>query len=221
MSDLLSSITLERLFENIPEELRELFEGTVYPWEVLPKIKEYIRDYLPKAGLHEIFPEVYAAPDAKIARGVEIAGPTVIMSGAEIRHGAYIRGCAFIGRGSVVGNSTEVKNALLFDGANVPHYNYVGDSVLGCRAHMGAGAVASNLKSVGGSVTVHLGDGINTGLRKFGAILGDSADVGCGCVLNPGTIIGRSSIIYPLTSVRGVVPEGVIMKGQNSFSKRI
>ncbi|MBQ2876182.1 MAG: UDP-N-acetylglucosamine pyrophosphorylase [Clostridia bacterium] len=215
------SISVERLFENIPEELAALFSGVTYPWEVLPNIRKYILEYLPKAGLTEILPDVYAAPDARIAKGAEIVGPTVIMSGAEIRHGAYIRGAAFIGRGAIVGNSTEVKNALLFDGANAPHYNYVGDSVLGCRAHMGAGAVASNLKSVGGSVTVHLGGGIDTGLRKFGAILGDSADVGCGCVLNPGTVVGRRSIIYPLTSVRGVVPEGVIMKGQNNFSKRI
>ncbi len=222
MSDFkLSDICTEALFENIPSELAALFRGTHYPWDVLRKIGEYIRDYLPKSGLTEILPGVFAASDVKIARTAEVVGPTVIMSGAELRPGAYIRGNAFIGRNCVVGNSTEVKNALLFEGANAPHYNYVGDSILGCKAHMGAGAVASNLKSTGTPVVVHSSEDINTGLRKFGAILGDGADVGCGCVLNPGTVIGKRSIIYPLTSVRGIVPDGVIMKSEGNFVKKI
>ena len=221
MNNSLSEIKVESLFKSIPLELEELFMGVSYPWEVVPLIGEYLKEHIKKDGLNEIFSGVFVAPDAKIAKSAEIQGPAVILSGAEIRHGAYIRGNAFIGRGCVVGNSCEIKNALLFDKAQVPHYNYVGDSILGTRSHLGAGAITSNLKSLGTPVSIHAEDEINTGLRKLGAILGDNADVGAGCVLNPGTIIGAGSVIYPLTSLRGVVPSGVIVKKQNEFTKRI
>ena len=158
---------------------------------------------------------------AVIAKTAEINGPTVILSGAEIRQSAYIRGSAFIGRGCVVGNSCEVKNALLFDKAQIPHYNYVGDSILGKKTHLGAGAITSNLKSLGTPVSIHSSPEIQTGLRKLGAILGDNVEVGAGCVLNPGTIIGRGSVIYPLTSLRGVVPAEVIVKKPNEFTEKI
>ena len=221
MNNSLSEIKVESLFKSIPSELEELFMGVSYPWEVVPLIGEYLKEHIKKDGLNEIFSGVFVAPDVKIAKSAEIQGPAVILSGAEIRHGAYIRGNAFIGRGCVVGNSCEIKNALLFDKAQVPHYNYVGDSILGTRSHLGAGAITSNLKSLGTPVSIHAEDEIKTGLRKLGAILGDNADVGAGCVLNPGTIIGAGSVIYPLTSLRGVVPSGVIVKKQNEFTKRI
>ena len=221
MNNSLSEIKTASLFERIPEELSELFCESEYPWEIVPHIGEYLKEHIKKEGLCEIFPDVFVSADVKIAKSAEIQGPAVILSGAEIRHGAYIRGNAFIGRGTVVGNSCEIKNAILFDGAQVPHYNYVGDSILGTKAHLGAGAITSNLKSLGTPVSIHAEREINTGLRKLGAILGDCADVGAGCVLNPGTIIGRGSVIYPLTSLRGVVPSGVIVKRQNEFTKRV
>lgn len=214
-------LLIASLFSMIPSELAPLFEGIKYPWQVLPLIGEFIKDRLPKTGLREIFTDVFVAEDVKIAQTAHISGPTVILSGAEIRHGAFIRGKAFIGRGCVVGNSTEVKNSLLFDGAQVPHYNYVGDSILGVKAHLGAGTITSNLKSLGGSVAICAEDKIETGLRKLGAILGDRADVGSGCVLNPGTVIGRGSVVYPLTSVRGVVPANVIVKKAGVFTPKI
>ena len=233
----------ENLFSKIPAQLSELFRGVKYPWEVLSGLRDYIKNYLPKSGLVEIFPDVFAAPNVKIASGAEIAGPTVILSGAEIRHGAYIRGSAFIGEECVVGNSTEIKNSLLFCRAQAPHYNYVGDSILGTHTHMGAGSVASNLKSTGTPVIVKpyratsgnakdlgktigedialpQGEPIETGLRKLGAILADGADVGCGCVLNPGTVIGKNSIVYPMSCVRGVIPEEVILKGEGKLVKK-
>ena len=160
------------------------------------------------------------AEGATIADSAIIMPPAVISSGAEIRHCAYIRGSVYIGRGAVVGNSTEVKNAILMDGAQAPHYNYVGDSVLGSRAHMGAGAVTSNLKSTGGTVVIHGEKEIDTGMRKMGALIGDGAEIGCGCVLNPGAVIGRESIVYPLTSVRGTVAPYSVMKDKDTVIKR-
>lgn len=219
--DFADAVKIERLFENIPVELANLFKGHVYPWEVLPEIGEYLLSGISREGLTEISEGVFAAPDVKIAKSAELQGPAIILSGAEIRHGAFIRGKAFIGRDAVIGNSCEIKNSLIFDGAQVPHYNYVGDSILGTKAHMGAGSITSNLKSLGATVSVHANREIETGLRKLGAILGDGADVGAGCVLNPGTVIGQGSVIYPLTSVRGVVPSGVIVKRQNEFTAKI
>lgn len=221
MTNSQKELFIDTLFENIPPELAELFEGKYYPWEALSQIGDYIKNGIKKDGLREIFPEVYVAPDVKIAKTADITGPTVILSGAEIRPGAFIRGKAFIGKGCVVGNSCEVKNALLFDRAQIPHYNYVGDSILGTKAHLGAGAITSNLKSLGTPVAIHSTPEIQTGLRKLGAILGDNVEVGAGCVLNPGTIIGRGSVIYPLTSLRGIIPPGVIVKKQSEFTKKI
>ena len=201
-----------------------LFVGKRYPWEILPLLKEFIRALgasLPREDYTEIAPEVWAHKTAKIAPSALIAGPTVIGAGTEVRHCAFIRGSALVGEGCVVGNSTEIKNAVIFDNVQIPHYNYVGDSILGFRSHMGAGVVASNFRSDKGNVNVHDGnETIVTGLRKLGAILGDGADVGCNSVLCPGSVVGRDVIIYPLSRVRGFVPERSILKGDGSVVPR-
>ena len=201
-----------------------LFEGKRYPWEVLPELKDFIRKLgasLPREEYDEIAPEVWAHKTAKIAPSALIQGPTVIGAGTEVRHCAFIRGSALIGEGCVVGNSTEVKNAVIFDNVQVPHFNYVGDSVLGFRSHMGAGVIASNFRSDKGNVNVHDGDAvIETGLRKLGAILGDGVDVGCNSVLCPGSVVGRDVIVYPLSRVRGFIPERSILKGDGSVVPR-
>ena len=192
-----------------------------YPWEALPAIKEIILKIA--ESLDDSYErrgeDVWISKAARVAPTASIAGPTVIMEGAEIRHCAYIRGSALVGRGAVVGNSCELKNCILFDRAQVPHFNYVGDSILGEGAHMGAGAVTSNLKSDKSLVTVLTSHGrIETGLKKFGAILGDGVEVGCNTVLCPGAVIGRGSTVYPLSRVRGFVPEGCIYKGEGNVT---
>ena len=201
-----------------------LFEGKRYPWEILSPLKDFIRELgasLPKEEYDEIAPEVWVHKSAKIAPTALIAGPTVIGAGTEVRHCAFIRGSALVGEGCVVGNSTEVKNAVIFDNVQVPHYNYVGDTILGFRSHMGAGVVASNFRSDKGNVSVKTGDEkIETGLRKLGAILGDGVDVGCNSVLCPGSVVGRDVIIYPLSRVRGFVPERSILKGDGTVVPR-
>ena len=201
-----------------------LFRGKRYPWEVLPELKDFIRTLgasLPREEYDEIAPEVWVHKTAKIAPSALIQGPTVIGAGTEVRHCAFIRGSALVGEGCVVGNSTEVKCAVIFDNVQVPHFNYVGDSVLGFRAHMGAGVIASNFRSDKGNVGVRDGDEkIETGLRKLGAILGDGADVGCNSVLCPGSVVGRDTIIYPLSRVRGYVPGRSILKGDGSVVPR-
>ena len=201
-----------------------LFEGKRYPWEILSPLKDFIRELgasLPKEEYDEIAPEVWVHKSAKIAPTALIAGPTVIGAGTEVRHCAFIRGSALVGEGCVVGNSTEVKNAVIFDNVQVPHYNYVGDTILGFRAHMGAGVVASNFRSDKGNVSVKTGDEkIETGLRKLGAILGDGVDVGCNSVLCPGSVVGRDVIIYPLSRVRGFIPERSILKGDGTVVPR-
>ena len=216
-----AKIKVGELFDSVPKMLEGLFDGVEYPWEVLPKIGEYIKSLGAPNEFVELLPGVYVGKNVKIARTAEIIGPAIICDDAEIRPGAYIRGNAFIGRKCVVGNSTEVKNALMFDGANAPHYNYVGDTIMGTGSHMGAGAIASNLKADKSNITVHADKDYPTGLRKFGAILGDGADVGCSCVLNPGTVIGKKTSVYPLTSVRGAVEENSIMKSSSVVVKRI
>ena len=201
-----------------------LFEGKRYPWEILPELKDYIRKLgatLSPEEYDEVSPEVWVHKTAKVAPTALIQGPTVIGAGTEVRHCAFIRGSALVGEGCVVGNSTEIKNAVIFDGVQIPHYNYVGDSILGFRSHMGAGVVASNFRSDKGNVAVHDGETrIETGLRKLGAILGDGADVGCNSVLCPGSVVGRDSIIYPLSRVRGFVPERSILKGNGLIVPR-
>ena len=196
---------------------KELFDNVEHPWEVLPKIKEFILNTIPSLGndYEEIAENVYVHKTAKIAPSSLIVGPTIIGENAEIRHCAYIRGSVIVGKNSVIGNSTEVKNAIIFDNVQCPHYNYVGDSVLGYKAHMGAGSITSNVKSDKKLVKVHTPEGdIETGLKKFGAMIGDEVEVGCGSVLNPGTVIGRNTNVYPLSMVRGVIPADSIYKKQ-------
>jgi len=202
--------------------LKELFDSSEYPWEMLPKIKEWILSLI-EAGLPdftELTPGVWVGRDVKIADYVTIEAPAIIGHGTEIRPGAYIRGSVITGSGCVLGNSSEIKNSILLDKVQVPHYNYVGDSVLGNKAHMGAGSICSNLKSDGRAVVVHGDAEYATGLRKVGGILADGADVGCGCVVNPGTVVGRNTSVYPLTSLRGVYPANCIVKAQNTVTER-
>ena len=188
---------------------KKLLESAVYPWEVLPKIKEFIIELgnqLNKDEYEQKGENIWIAKTAKVAPTAYINGPAIIGKNAEIRHCAFIRGNAIIGEGAVVGNSTELKNVILFNKVQVPHYNYVGDSILGYKSHMGAGSITSNVKSDKKLVVVKNGDAkIETGLKKFGAMLGDNVEVGCGSILNPGSVIGKNTNIYPLSSVRGVI----------------
>ena len=201
----------------------ELFEGKSYPWEVLPEIKAFILKLgatLPEDEFDNPAEDVCIAKDAKVFPSAYIGGPCIIDHGAEVRHCAFIRGSAIVGKGCVVGNSVELKNVVLFDKVQTPHYNYVGDSVLGYRAHMGAGSITSNVKSDKTLVVVKGDVEIATGLKKFGAILGDFVEVGCNSVLNPGSILGRRVSVYPTSSVRGVVPEGCIYKSASDIVRR-
>ena len=201
----------------------KLFEGKTYPWEALDGIKSFILELGETLSADEYdHPEegVWIAKDAKIFPSAYIGAPCIIDHGAEVRHCAFIRGSAIVGKNAVVGNSTELKNVVLFDNVQVPHYNYVGDSVLGYKAHMGAGAVTSNVKGDKRNVIVHGEQSYETGRKKFGAMLGDFAEIGCNSVLNPGTVIGRDSQVYPLSSVRGVIPARQIVKGDRGvFAK--
>ena len=193
-----------------------LFTGKTYPWEVLPVIKEKIFDII-KALDMNVYEDrgnnVYVAKSAKVYNNATIIGPAIIGERTEVRPGAFIRGNAIVGNDCVVGNSTELKNVILFNHVQVPHYNYVGDSILGFYSHMGAGSITSNVKSDKTLVVVKCdGEAIETGLKKFGAMLGDHVEVGCNSVLNPGTVIGRNTNIYPLSPVRGVIPADSIYK---------
>ncbi|MEI3228250.1 MAG: UDP-N-acetylglucosamine pyrophosphorylase [Lachnospiraceae bacterium] len=199
----------------------ELLESVEYPWEALKGIGEFIRKIGPTLDT-DIYEqkgeEIWVAKSAKVAPTAYLNGPLIIDEDAEIRHCAFIRGSAIVGKGSVVGNSTELKNVIIFNSVQVPHYNYVGDSILGHKSHMGAGSITSNVKSDKTLVVVKDKDEeIKTGLKKFGAMLGDHVEVGCNSVLNPGTVIGRCSNIYPLSMVRGVVPENSIYKNKNEI----
>lgn len=202
----------------------ELFEGLEYPWEALPKIGEFIKKLgatLDSEEYEKRGEDIWIAKSAKVAPTAYIHGPAIIGKEAEVRHCAFIRGNALVGEGAVVGNSTELKNVVLFNKVQVPHYNYVGDSILGYKAHMGAGSITSNVKSDKQLVKVHTKDGdIETGIKKFGAMIGDMVEVGCGSILNPGTVIGRESNIYPLSSVRGVVAEKSIYKKQGEIVEK-
>lgn len=193
-----------------------------YPHQALKKIGDFIKGYFEKldSSFIKISEDIYAASDAKIWDSVTIVGPTIIGHGAEIRPGAFIRGNVIVGDGAVIGNSTELKNAIVFDGAQLPHYNYVGDSIIGYKAHMGAGAIASNLRLDKKEITLKSeNEKMESGLRKIGVFLGDCAEVGCGSVLCPGSIVGRNSLIYPLTSVVGSVPEGMVFDGKSYRSR--
>lgn len=202
--------------------LKELFETSEYPWEMLPKIKDVIAKLLETGidGFQELKPGVLVGQNVKIADTVTIDAPAIIGHGTEIRPGAYIRGNVITGENCVMGNSSEYKNCILLDKVQTPHYNYVGDSILGNKSHTGAGTICSNLKSDGKAIVVRGEENYETGLRKIGGILADGADVGCGCVINPGTVIGKNTSVYPLTSLRGVYPANCIVKSQNDIVLR-
>ncbi len=216
------AVKTSELYECNVDYLKELFESCEYPWEMLLKIKELINNLLASGieGFTELKEGVLVGRDVKIADYVTIDAPAIIGHGTEIRPGAYIRGNVITGSNCVMGNSSEFKNCILLNKVQAPHYNYVGDSVLGNRAHMGAGSICSNLKSDGKSVVIHGDENIETGLRKVGGILADGADVGCGCVINPGTVIGKNTSVYPLTSLRGVYPANSIVKSQTEVVLR-
>ena len=217
-------ISVDELLTLSELDAQAIFDGVKEPWEVLPKINAFILEYaktLPD-DFEMIGEFIWVGKGTTIEKSALIKGPAIIGYNCEIRHSAYIRGNVIIGNNVVVGNSTEIKNAILFNRVQVPHFNYVSDSILGFKAHLGAGVITSNLKSDNTLVKVKYDSNvIETGLRKFGAILGDSAEIGCNSVLNPGTIIGKNSIVYPLCSVRGVIPENSIMKNNTDIVKKI
>lgn len=219
-----TAILTENLLDMSQTIAAGVFNGCVYPWEALPKLADFIRALgptLPATEYEQRGADIWIARSATVAASASLAGPLIICGGAEIRHCAFIRGSAIIGSNAVVGNSTEIKNSLLFNGVQVPHYNYVGDSILGYKAHMGAGSITSNVKSDKTLVRIRFsGQLIETGLRKFGAILGDLVEVGCNSVLNPGVVVGRDTIIYPLSMVRGVVPERSIYKSRDDIIRK-
>ena len=203
----------------------ELLLQAEYPWQIVGSIKDFII-YISKSLDPDVYidrgAEIFVARDAVVAPTAYLAGPCIIDSGAEIRHCAYIRGSAIIGRGAVVGNSCELKNCILFDGVQVPHFNYVGDSILGYKSHLGAGAVTSNVKSDKSEVKIRTSElAVETGRKKLGAILGDYVEVGCNCVLCPGTIIGQHTNIYPLSRVRGVIPANSIFKSETNITAKM
>ena len=220
----MKEITVKELYTLDETIAKELFEGVPYPWEVLPKISAFILKLgatLPADEYEKVGDDVWIARSANVFPSAYIHGPAIIGKNAEVRHCAFIRGNAIVGEGAVVGNSTELKNVVLFNKVQVPHYNYVGDSILGYKAHMGAGSITSNVKSDKKLVVVKTPEGnIETGIKKFGAMLGDEVEVGCGSVLNPGTVVGAYSNIYPLSSVRGVVPAGSIYKKQGEVVEK-
>ena len=219
-----SQLTVAKLFDLSQTQAETLLNRFQYPWEALPHIKEFILALgpsLPKDEYEEIKENVWAAKSAVIFPTAYLNGPVIIGKNTEVRHGAFIRGSALVGDSAVVGNSTELKNVILFNNVQVPHYNYVGDSILGYRSHMGAGSITSNVKSDKTLVTVqYQGEKITTGLKKFGAILGECVEVGCNSVLNPGSVICPNRNIYPLSMVRGVVPPKSIYKTASEIAEK-
>ena len=217
-------ITIAELYDLKETIAAELFEDAEYPWEVLPKIHDFIIELgkrLPGELYEEKGENIWIAKSAKVAPTACLNGPLIIDEEAEIRHCAFVRGNAIVGKGAVVGNSTELKNVVLFNKVQVPHYNYVGDSILGYKSHMGAGSITSNVKSDKTLVTVKGSEVcIETGLKKMGAMLGDYVEVGCNSVLNPGTVIGRESNVYPTSMVRGVVPPHSIYKSKTEIAEK-
>ncbi len=216
-------IKIEDLYDLSHTRAEKLLRGYEYPWEVLEDIPGIIRaigQTLPADEYTRQAEEIWVHKTAKVAPTAYLGAPCIIGENTEVRHGAFIRGSALVGDGCVVGNSVELKNVILFDGVQVPHYNYVGDSILGYKAHMGAGALTSNVKSDKSLVTVHSEPPIPTGRKKVGAMVGDFAEVGCNSVLNPGTVVGRNANIYPLSSVRGVVPANSIYKDKDRIVQK-
>ena len=220
----MENITIENLYDLKETIAADLFTEAEYPWEVLPRIHDFILELgkrLPEEIYEKRGEEIWVAKNAKVAPTACQNGPLIIDEEAEIRHCAFVRGNAIVGKGAVVGNSTELKNVVLFNKVQVPHYNYVGDSVLGFKSHMGAGSITSNVKSDKTLVVVKNGEEkIETGLKKMGAMLGDHVEVGCNSVLNPGTVIGRNSNVYPTSCVRGVIPAGHIFKRPGDVVKK-
>lgn len=220
----MKELTVANLYTLEETIAKDLFEGVEYPWEVLPKISGFILELgatLPKEEYDKVGEDVWIAKSAKVFESAYIHGPAIIGKDAEVRHCAFIRGNAIVGEGAVVGNSTELKNVVLFNKVQVPHYNYVGDSILGYKAHMGAGSITSNVKSDKKLVVLKTPNGnIETGIKKFGAMLGDEVEVGCGTVLNPGSVVGKHTNIYPLSSVRGCVDGGCIYKKQGEIVEK-
>lgn len=217
-------ITIQALYDLHETIAKPVFEGCTYPWEVLPKIGDFIiklGETLSEEEYEKRGEDVWIAKSAVVYPTAYINGPCIIGKHAEVRHCAFIRGKAIVGEGAVVGNSTELKNVILFNKVQVPHYNYVGDSILGYQSHMGAGSITSNVKSDKKLIAIKAPAGsIDTEMKKIGAFLGDNVEVGCGSVLNPGTIVGRGSNIYPLSSVRGFVPAGSIYKNCNEVVEK-
>lgn len=223
-----NSITISDLY-NLDETIAaKLFEGATYPWEVLSRIRDFILELgstLPEDIFEKRGEDIWVAKSAKVAPTACLNGPLIIDEEAEVRHCAFVRGSAIVGKGAVVGNSTELKNVVLFNKVQVPHYNYVGDSILGYKSHMGAGSITSNVKSDKTLVVVK-GKGIageiaiETGLKKMGAMLGDNVEVGCNSVLNPGTVVGRNTNIYPTSMVRGVIPADSIYKTRTEIAEK-
>lgn len=220
----MKELTIGDLYDLSETIAYDLLNNVMYPWEALPNIKDFIvklGETLPKDKFDQLEEDIWVAKSAKVAKTASLHGPLIIDEEAEIRHCAFIRGNAIVGKGAVVGNSTELKNVVLFNKVQVPHYNYVGDSILGFKAHMGAGSITSNVKSDKTLVCVHAnGQSIETGLKKFGAMLGDHVEVGCNSVLNPGTVIGRNSNIYPTSCVRGYIPANSIYKNKTEIASK-
>lgn len=222
--NIMKQVTIAALYTLEETIAAQLFTDAEYPWQVLPKIKDFIiqlGNTLPEEKFEKRGENVWIAKSATIYPTAHINGPCIIDEEAEVRHCAFIRGNAIVGKHAVVGNSTELKNVVLFNNVQVPHYNYVGDSILGYKSHMGAGSITSNVKSDKTLVWVHTKEGdIETGLKKFGAMLGDFVEVGCNSVLNPGTVIGKHTNIYPTSMVRGFIPANSIYKTKTEIAEK-
>lgn len=216
-------VKTRELFDCTTPYLTKLFDACEFPWQMLPRIKGHINELM-EAGLEgftQIADGIFVGENVSIHPSAVILPPAIIGSGTEIRPGAFLRGNVITGPDCVIGNSSELKNCILLEHVQVPHYNYVGDSILGNFSHMGAGSICSNLKSDGTPVVIHGDEEYETGIRKIGGILGDHADIGCSCVLNPGTVIGKHTSVYPLNALRGVFPEGCIVKSMDNIVKRV
>ena len=221
----MKELTIKELYQDLNQTMaKETLESKEYPWEVLPLIHDMILEIgktLSEEEYDHLEGDIWIAKSAKVAKTACINGPAIIGKNAEVRHCAFIRGNALVGEGAVVGNSTELKNVILFNKVQVPHYNYVGDSILGYGSHMGAGSITSNVKSDKTLVTIKVGDSIiETGIKKVGAMLGDYVEVGCGSVLNPGTVIGADTNIYPLSMTRGYIPKNSVYKKQGEIVEK-
>ena len=216
------AVRTAQLFFSQPDYLIPLFECWEYPWQIFPELHPFLEKLITQGldGFERYRDDILVGAQVQIHPSAALEGPAIIGSGTEIRPGAYLRGNVVTGKNCVIGNSSELKNSILLDQVQVPHYNYVGDSILGNRVHMGAGSICSNLKSDHNNVIVHADRDYETGLRKLGAILADGADIGCGCVLNPGTVIGQNTSVYPLTALRGVYPANCIVKAAQTVIAR-